>query len=207
MPAGSLVALGPGSGDPLDSNIVLATAAVRSQFGVRLATVYAPVVDAVFGTGGARIQVRVVAPDGSAAYLSALRSDRLARRRDGAQLLRNRQINVAGRARQQLADGLVDSRLLITLAVLARLHPLRIISFSASGPGASGEVPLPAALITGSGHDLSTGYLKSLVTFLHAQRPPFLAASVRTELLADGRTALGIDFAEPGPLGLLSGGL
>jgi hypothetical protein len=206
VPAGSLVALGPGSGDPLNSNIVVATAAVRSQFGVRLAAVYAPVVDAVFGTGGARIQIRVVAPNGSAAYLSALRSDLLARRRAGAQLLLNKQISVAGQARRQLADGRVDSRLLMTLAVLARLHPLRIVSFSAGGPGASGEVPLPAALVTGSGHDLSTGYLKSLVTFLHAQRPPFLAASVRTERLANGQTALAIDFADPGPLGLLSGG-
>jgi hypothetical protein len=206
VPAGSLLALGPGSGDPLDSNVVVATAAVRSQFGPRLASVYAPVVVASFGTGGARIEVRVVAPDGSAAYLSALRSDLVARRNAGSQLLLNKQISVAPQARRQLADGLVDSRLLMTLAVLARMHPLRIVAFSGGGPGASGGMPLPVVEITGSGRDRSTGYLLPLMTFLQAQRPPFLAASVRTERLANGQTALRIVFADPGPLGLLTGG-
>jgi tetratricopeptide (TPR) repeat protein len=205
VPAGSLFALGPGSNDPLGANVVVATTAVRSQFGVRLAAVYAPVVVASFGTGSARIEVRVVAPDGSAAYLSALRSDLLARRRAGSQLLLNKQISVAGQARKQLADGLVDSRLLMTLAVLARMRPLRIVTFS-GGPGASGEVPLPIVEITGSGHGTNTGHLEPLVTFLQAQRPPFLAASVRAEQLGNGHAALRIDFPDPGPLGLLTTG-
>jgi hypothetical protein len=183
----------------------VATTAVRSQFGVRLAAVYAPVVVASFGTGSARIEVRVVAPDGSAAYLGALRTDLLARRSAGAQLLLNRRISVAGLARRQLAAGLVDSRLLMTLAVLARMHALRIVSFS-GGPGAGQEVPLPIVEVTGSRPGQSTSYLEPIVTFLHAQRPPFLAASVRAQLLTDGQTALRIDFADPGPLGLLTGG-
>jgi tetratricopeptide (TPR) repeat protein len=206
VPAGSLFTLGPGSSDPLDSSVVVATAAVRSQFGARLASVYAPVVIASFGAGSARIDVRVVAPDGSAAYLSALQSDRLAGQRAGSQLLLNNQISVAGQPRRQLAGGMVDARLLMTLAVLARMHPLRIVTFSGSGPGASSEVPLPTVEITGSGPDTRPGYLAPFVTFLHAQRSPFLAASVRAEQLAGGRTALRIEFTDPGPLGLLTGG-
>jgi tetratricopeptide (TPR) repeat protein len=213
VPAGSLLTLGPaGSADPLGSNVVVATAPVRSELGARLTSVYAPVAVASFGAGGARIEVRVVAPDGSAAYLSALRSDLLARRSAGAQLLLNQQITVTGPARHQLADGLIDSRVLITLAVLARIEPLRIIGFGGCGPGASSEIPMPAVEISESARrkdqksGQSTGYLTSFVTFLHAQRPPFLAARVRTERLGSGQPALRIDFAYPSPLGLLATG-
>ena len=67
-PSGNLPwCLGPGAGDPLGSDVVLGTAAVRGLFGSRLAAVYAPEVLAGFGTGPARIDVRIVAPDGSAA--------------------------------------------------------------------------------------------------------------------------------------------
>jgi Tetratricopeptide repeat len=213
VPAGSLLTLGPGgSADPLGSNVVVATAAVRSLFGARLASVYAPVPIASFGAGSARIEVRVVAPDGSAAYLSVLRSDLLARRSAGAQLLLNTRITVTGAARRQLTEGLADSRLLTTLAVLARMDPLRIIGFSGRSPGASGAVPLPAVEISGSapgkgGKDgKGNSYLKTFVNFLRAQRAPFLAASVRPERLSNGQPAVRIEFAYPGPLGLLSAG-
>jgi hypothetical protein len=75
IPAGNLLVLGPGSGDPLGSAVVVETAAVRNIFGERLASVYAPEVLARFGTGAARIEVRIVAPDGTAAYRRALAVD------------------------------------------------------------------------------------------------------------------------------------
>jgi tetratricopeptide (TPR) repeat protein len=206
VPAARQLTIGPGgSDDPLGSNVVVATAALRSMFGVRLAGAYAPAVIASFGSGSARIEVRVVAPDGSAAYLSALRSDLLARRQAGGQLLRNMRISVAGAARRQLAGGMVDARLLTTLAALARMRPVRIVGFS-GGPGASPDVPLPIAEITGSGPAASGADLRGLLAFLHAQRPPFLAASARTAALAGDQTALRVEFAEPCPLGLLTTG-
>ena len=61
-------------------------AAVRGQFGARLAGVYAPVRVAVFGSGAARIDVRTVAPDGAAAYLAALATDIRARKAAGVPL-------------------------------------------------------------------------------------------------------------------------
>ena len=64
--AGNLLVLRPGASDPLGSDVVLATAAVRGMFGSRLADVYAPEVLASFGTGQARVDVRIVAPDGAA---------------------------------------------------------------------------------------------------------------------------------------------
>ena len=42
VPSGNLLVLGPGAGDPLGSDVVLGTAAVRGLFGSRLAAVYAP---------------------------------------------------------------------------------------------------------------------------------------------------------------------
>lgn len=206
-PAGSLLALGPGgSADPLGSNVVMATAAVRSLFGPRLAGIYAPVVVARFGTGGALIEVRVVAPDGSAAYLRALKSDQQARREAGAQLLLNNRIRVTAAARSQLGGGLVDSRLLTALAALAQMHPLRIISFASAGQGASVGVPLPIVVLTGAGHSKSAAYLRVMLAFLRAQRPPFLPASEQPERLSNGQEALRIEFADPSPLGLLTAG-
>jgi hypothetical protein len=68
FPAAQLEALGAGTRDPLGSAVVIATPAVRSQFGARLGTVYAPVVLASFGTGDRRVEVRAIAPGGAAAY-------------------------------------------------------------------------------------------------------------------------------------------
>jgi tetratricopeptide (TPR) repeat protein len=203
MPSGNLVALGPGSPDPLGANLVIATVGVRSQFGARLARVYAPVVAASFGTGGERIAVRVVAPDGSAAYWRALGSDLLARRSAGAQLVRNPRIAAAPAARSELAAGLVDARVLVLLAALAARQPLRIASFGGAGPGASSGLPLPEVILAGPRHGPDLAYLRRLLTFVRAQRPPYLAFGAHIGRLRGGRLALRILFAEPGPLGLL----
>ena len=64
--------------------MVLATAAVRGMFGSRLADVYAPDVLASFGTGQARVDVRIVAPDGALAYRASLTADVAARQAAGA---------------------------------------------------------------------------------------------------------------------------
>ncbi|MGH3187299.1 MAG: hypothetical protein ACRDOL_08595, partial [Streptosporangiaceae bacterium] len=194
FPAGNLLVLGPGSGDPLGSAIVLATPAVRATFGSRLASVYAPELLASFGTGAARIEVRVVAPDGSAAYLRALAADQRARQLAAAQLLRNPRVTLSASARAELAAGRVDSRLLLTLATLAASAPLDIISFSGAGPGASPELPLRAADFRPA-----AGTAAHALAFVRAQRPPYLAAHAA---LAPGGS-LTVEFAAPSPLGLL----
>jgi hypothetical protein len=103
LPAGDNLVLRQGSPDPLGSDVVVATTAVRDQFGSRLSEVYAPDVIASFGSGNSRIDVRAVAPDGSAAYRSALSADLVARRVAAAQLLLNNRISVTAMARSQLA--------------------------------------------------------------------------------------------------------
>lgn len=48
---------------------------VRSEFGPRLASVYAPIVLASFGSGPNMVAVLATAPDGAAAYRSAAGGD------------------------------------------------------------------------------------------------------------------------------------
>jgi hypothetical protein len=193
VPAGNLLVLGPGAGDPLGSDVVLGTPAVRGLFGSRLAAVYAPAVLASFGTGPARIDVRVVAPDGSAAYRRALAADRQARQAAGLQLLRDLRLTAAPAARAALADGQVDARLLITLSALAASQPVQVTGFGSAAPGASPGLPLRTAELTAP-----AGTAHRMLAFLRAQRSPYLPAYAGL-----AGSVLTIEFGAPAPLGLL----
>src|ERR1019366_7979502 len=129
VPAGDLLVLRLGTADPLGSELVVATAAIRSQFGSSLTAVYAPAVIAKFGSGNAAIAIRAIAPDGARAYDTALAADIAARKAAGAQLLHNGRITVAAPAAGYLAAGQADSRLIVTLATLAALNPVDVAAF------------------------------------------------------------------------------
>jgi hypothetical protein len=193
VPSGNLLKLGPGAGDPLGSDVVVGTPAVRGLFGARLAGVYAPEVMTSFGTGAARIDVRVVASDGSAAYRRALAADVLSRRAAGRQLLRDPRLAVSPDAREALAAGQVDARLLITLAALAATEPVEVSGFGAADPGASPGLPLRTAELTAP-----AAAAHRMLAFLRAQRSPYQPA--HTSLAG---TVVTVEFAGPAPLGLL----
>jgi hypothetical protein len=200
--AGSLLVLGTSAADPLGSDVVVATAAVRSQFGARLASVYAPSVIASFGSGAGRIDVRAVAPDGAAAYESDLAADRSSRISAGDQLLRNKGIAATAAAAKALRAGDVDPRLLMLLAALAVQQPVRVSAFGDPSPGASTAVPLRSAQLA----PLHPGakaksVLKSVLSFIEAQQQPY--QPLRASLT--GTSALTVEYAAPSPLGLLSG--
>lgn len=200
FPAADLSLISASIGDPLGSGIVMSTTAVRSQLGPRLATVYAPAVMASFGSGASLVQVRVTAVAGAAAYHSAMRADLLARRVAGGELNRNKAIRMPSSARAELAQGRVDSRLLITLAALAHRFPVKIVRISDSGPGAEPGMPLRMLTVTAT----TAGYLRQLLVFLRAQRPP-----LRALVSQHGRgkaTTVQIEFTAPSPTGLLSAG-
>jgi hypothetical protein len=204
--ASRLLVLQSGNADPLGSDVVMATAAVRNQFGNRLASVYAPEVLTSFGHGSAQVVIRAVAPDGAAAYRAALQADVRARTAVGQQLIHNPRLQVSAAARRQLAAGEVDTRLLSTLATLAALHPIYIAGFGGSAAHASAGVPLRTADISGAAGGAgtrSTVSLSSLKSFLLAQRAPFLPAEMDIVRLATGQAVLRIEFAAPSPLGLL----
>jgi hypothetical protein len=199
---GNLLELRGGAPDPLGSDVLVATAAVRSQFGARLASVYAPTVLASFGSGRLRIDVRAVAPDGAAAYRAGLASDLTARREAGRQLLGNPHVRVSTAARSELQAGQVDPRLLTTLAALAAEEPVQVGAFGDSGPRASAGVPLRSAVITVVGR-ADPAALRDMLTFVRAQRPPYLAVRSLIEPGVAGASVLSIQFAAPSPVGLL----
>jgi hypothetical protein len=200
--AGRLLVLGTSASDPLGSDLVVATPALRSQFGARLASVYAPVVIASFGAGAARIDIRAVAADGTAAYNSALAADRSARIAAGVQLSGNRHIVMSAAARAVLRAGQVDPRLLTIIAALAAQQPLRILAFGDPSPGASAAIPLRSIeMAPASAGTQAAARLRTMLSFLQAQQLPFLpmrAVLVRTSTLS-------VEYAAPSPLGLLSG--
>jgi len=202
LPATRLLVLGTAAADPLGSDVVVATPAVRNEFGTRLQSVYAPVVIASFGTGARRIDVRAIAPDGAASYQAALAADRRSRISAGSQLLRNPRIAAAAGVRKALSAGDVDPRLLMMLAALAVEQPLRISAVGDPSPGASPVVPLRsvrlAPLDSGAKAEAS---LRSMLSFIAAQRQPF--QPLRAGFA--GSSALMVEYAAPSPLGLLGG--
>ena len=206
FPVENLLVLRPGATDPLFCDVIVATRAVRNLFGSRLQLVYAPTVLASFRSGAARTDVRAIAPDGAAAYQAALRSDGAARRSAAAELVRNPRVHAAVAARQELLTGQVDSRLLITLAALAVSHSVNVAAFGGPAAGASAGVPLREMDISGTGSAADrSAELQGFHAFVLAQHPAFLPAHVSLVRLAQGGTALRIEFGAPSPLGLLLG--
>ena len=202
LPAARLLVLGTATADPLGSDVVVATASVRNQFGARLASVYAPAVIASFGSGPGRIDIRATASDGTAADASARAADRRARVSAGGQLLHNSRIAVAPGARAALSEGDVDPRLLMLLAALAVQQPVRVGAFGDPSPGASQAVPLRSAQIA----PLRPGTqaesrLRAMLSFFEAQQQQFLP--LRASLA--GTSALTVEYAAPSPLGLIGG--
>ncbi|HTW02802.1 MAG TPA: hypothetical protein VMF87_21030 [Streptosporangiaceae bacterium] len=203
FPAGNLMTISPATSDPLGSTVIVATAAVRSQFGSRLETVFAPTVIASFGSGSAQVDVRVYAAGGGPAYLSALRADLQTRQNLGRVLLRNSRVSATPAARAELAAGQVDTRLLATIATLAGGGRVSVVAFSDSGPGASLSTPLRVAELA-SPPGANSGYLPGVLASLRAQQAPYLATSLSLARV-DGEEVVRIEFAAPSPLGLMSG--
>jgi hypothetical protein len=202
LPASRLVVLTTSSADPLGSDVVVATQAVRTQFGARLASVYAPVVIASFGSGAGRIDIRAVAPYGAAAYVASFAADEQARIAWGRQLAGNKRISFSAGARAALEAGKVDPRLLLTLDALAGAQQVSVVSFGDPSPGAGAAIPFRSAEISPAGPGSGSGAsLQSMLSFLDAQRPPYLPAQAGIA----GKSVLNVEYAAPSPLGLLSG--
>ena len=198
FPAGQLMELQPSAPDPLGSLLVVATPVIRNQFGTRLASVYAPLVIASFGSGADQVDIRYVAPGGTAAFESQLAADRKNRITAGEQLLSNKHIQVSAAARTALLAGQVDPRLLVTLSALAYHWPLHLIAFEDPSPGVSSDVPLRGVEI---GAAASAG-LPAMVAFLSAQQSQYAPAVARITQAAKGQSVVTVRYDAPGPMGL-----
>jgi hypothetical protein len=197
FPTSHVRVLGPGKGNPLVSNVVVATPTVRSQFGAQLTSVYAPCLLATFGSGSRQVDVQLVAPHGVAAYRAALNADLQNRRQSGAGLSGSNRIQAPFTARKQLAAGQVDSRLMITLALMASLQPVHLVTFSDGGPDPD-SAPLRSAELSVTG----SARKKAVLAFLRQQQPPYRPARVTTKPKGRDRTLLIMEFTAPSPVGL-----
>jgi hypothetical protein len=204
FPSANLLPLGPGSTDPLGSALVVATAAIRAQFGGRLASVYAPAVIASFGSGNARIDIRLVYSGGAAGYRAVLQTALRARKVADAQLLANSQIAVSATARAQLLGGDIDPRLPQLLAIMAASHPVRIVDFVNQSPGggpASLLRSVDLATVDSAAHLTRAAYLGWMQAFIEAQQAQYLPAWLQQVTLSTGQAVLRIGYGAPSPLG------
>ena len=203
FPSVNVETLGSQSTDPLASNVVVATATIRAQFAGRLASVYAPVVIASFGSGNARIDIRWVYPDGTARYDQVAQAALSARQSHGAELLANGQIWVSAKARAQLLSGDVDPRLPQLLAIMAHSHPVRVLAFVNQSPGGGSASLLRSvdlATADTAAHLTQAAYLSWMQAFVNAQTAQYHPAWAQRVTLSTGQPALMIGFSAPSPL-------
>ena len=203
FPPGNLLVLGPGSNDPLGSDLVVATAAIRAQYGARLGSVYAPAIIATFGSGNARIDIRLVFPGGTARYRAVQRTALRARKAADAQLLANSHVTLSAAARAQLLGGEIDPRLPLLIAAMAASHPVRIVDFVDQSPGGGSasllrSVDLSAA--DGAAHLRRGAYLGWMRGFIDVQRAEYRPAWYQQVTLPTGQAVLRIGYGAPSPL-------
>ena len=202
FPSSDLLPLGPVSNDPLGSDLVVATATVRNQFGSRLA-VYAPAIIASFGTGNARIDIRWVYPGGATAYRAALPAALRVRKTADAQLLSNSKIGLSATAKEQLVSGQIDPWLPLLLVTMAHSHPLRVVDFASQSPGGGPANLLrwvDVATTVKAAHLTRAAYLGWMRSFIDTQRAEYRPVWFQQVTLRTGEAVLRIGYGAPSPL-------
>jgi serine/threonine protein kinase len=202
FPSSDLLPLGPVSNDPLGSDLVVATATVRNQFGSRLA-VYAPAIIASFGTGNTRIDIRWVYPGGAGAYRAALPAALQVRKAADAQLLTNGNIRLSATAKAQLLSGQIDPWLPQLIVIMAHSYPLRIVDFASQSPGGG-----PASLLrwvdlattVQAAHLTRAAYIGWMRSFIDTQRAEYRPVWIQQVTLRTGQAVLRIGYGAPSPL-------
>jgi hypothetical protein len=205
FPRAKVVVLGPTSNYPVNSQLVIETAAVRQLFGSILASGYAPMILTTVGSGPAAIQIRVIAPHGTTAYLQQLATDLANRRKLGASLLGGSQVATTRQADAQMTAGQVDVRALFALYKLAGAEPVDVLGFGNAERGESPGVPLRYVDLAASdkASRLSgLAYVSALESALRSLSPTYRPIQAETMKVA-GVTVLRITFPAPTPLGLL----
>ena len=207
IPAADLLVLRPGGPDLLRSSVIVVTAAVTRMMGSQLISVDAPATIAAFGSGSKRVSIRMIFARGAAAYASALRDGLAARKANESSGLLNPRITMSVAAHRQLTAGQVDARLVLTIANLATVWPVNIITFGDRAPGASPGIPLRCAelALTGGrpGAHLAD-QARLMAVSVHRLGGFYSDARIRAVRLAGGRDVVQVGFTAPSPLGWLS---
>ena len=190
----SQIVLRPGVVLPTAGAVVVATPAVRAQYGADLVAT-TPEIIAAFGAGPAAVQVRVVVPGGQAAFTQAMSTALKARRSAGLRLIGDHTVHVYPAPHLALTAGLVDPRLLTALQDLAARNSVDIYSFTDAGPVADVSAPYRQAEIIGlTSRRAVTAIARQLTALPDGVRPEL--AVVRAPA---GNYALTLRFKAPSP--------
>jgi hypothetical protein len=200
-PTGGQVVLQPGVSLPGPGSLIVASAAIRAQYGTQLAS-RAPDVLAAFGTGASAVEVRLAVAGGARAYGQAARRALAARLRAGRKLLQVRNMHVRTVAKKDLSSGRVDPRLTAALRRLAQHYPVVLVHFGDAGPLAGGAAPYRLAEIavpTSRRGQRKVSELRGMEKLLNGRR-----SAGRPELtpkhVAGGTLILEVKFLAPSPL-------
>jgi hypothetical protein len=203
FPGRKLQLVRPKSPYPVHAQVVVMTPVLARQFGRSATAKWAPAVLTRIGSGSSAIFIRIVSSKGAAAYNSMLSKDVQQRKASAHQLLVSSHVKASAAARNDLAHGRVDDRLIVVLTALAAVHPIEIVSFGTNFAGASPGIPLRVADL--AANDSASGmkwadYLRFLRKELGAQPTTYRPQS---DVLAhDGTSKLvfQIEFSAPSPL-------
>ena len=126
-----------------DYDVVVSVESVRAlpnRYPEVRAALRSSVVLAVFGVGEDRVEVRKILPEGpdrTATTSAASGHDAAAAAEAGAELARNRSVDLTSAARRALVAGEVDKRIMTTLVAVAADRPVSVNSFT-SDPAEAG---------------------------------------------------------------------
>jgi hypothetical protein len=197
LPATQDAVLQAGSALP-PSAVVVGTPALRSDLGGALAA-GAPETLASFGTGRAQVTVLVTPATTAAAFVSSGKQAFAASAAAGRALSHDANLHLSAAGRHVLISGQVDMRLLVLLQRLVAAHPVYLVSFGDTGPGATWPAQLRSVTIDGFAqgkHKASD--LSATLKLLRRQRAPYRAAV--QEVATTGGMSLVIQVPAPSPL-------
>jgi hypothetical protein len=203
FPAANVKLLGPQSYDPSGSNLVVATAVIRAQFGSRLASVWAPAVIASFGSGNVRIDIRWEYPGGGAQYRADQGAAAQARKAADVEVLTNKQITFPATVGRQLRSGDIDPRLVQLIVTMAQAHPVSIVDFGGRSPGGGSASLLrrvDLAAVGGRAHLTPAAYFRWVRSFISAQRAQYHTDRIQQLTPPGGQPGLRIGYGAPSPL-------
>ncbi|MGD0063236.1 MAG: hypothetical protein ABSB76_07335 [Streptosporangiaceae bacterium] len=196
FPAGQLMVLAPTAPDPMGAAVIIASPAIRSQFGTRLASVYAPQVIAKFGSGPEEVDVRWLFPGGTAAFDAQQATDSKKRIAAGTQVASNQNLHASPAAKAELMAGEIDPDLVTTLGYLCHQTVVQLVAFTDSSPGEGYSVPLRGAEILAA----TPGALATISAVFHAQLAAFAPIHTVVAKNASGLSVVTVTYGAPSPM-------
>jgi hypothetical protein len=143
------------------------------------------VVLAVFGAGEDRVEVRKILPEGpdQAARASAASGhDPAAAAQAGAELTRNRSVDLSPSARRALLAGKVDERIMATLVAVAADRPVSVMSFTSDPAEAGTGAPFRTVSLRARTDDDAEAIRRLLADQVPPHRPADIEAGSEAQL-------------------------